>query len=67
MPKADNYICPRCEYNTPLKKSMKRHFYENKNPCSDRTGLELTDEIKEKVVCLRIHQKQTNFVKQIIQ
>lgn len=50
MPKADNYVCPRCEYNTPLKRLMKRHLYEKKNPCSDRTGLELTDEIKERVL-----------------
>jgi hypothetical protein len=29
---------------------MRKHFYELKNPCSDETGIELTDEIKEHVL-----------------
>ena len=50
MPKSEDYICPRCNYNTPLKKSMRRHFYEIKNFCISKTGLELTDEIKNDVL-----------------
>jgi len=32
---------------------MKRHLYELKNPCTNKTGLELTDEIRENVICNR--------------
>jgi len=50
MPKADNYECPRCGYCNQWKRNMKRHFYELKNPCSNRRNLELTDDIKEFVL-----------------
>ena len=50
MPKADDYTCPRCDYHTPLKRCMSRHFYEKKTPCTDKNGLDLTDEIRNKVL-----------------
>lgn len=56
MPKADDYICPRCDYHTPLKRCMSRHFYEKKTPCTDRNGLDLTDEIRGKITVIMLCQ-----------
>lgn len=60
MPKADCYECPRCGYTNQWKRNMSRHFYELKNPCSDRKGLVLTDEIKE--IVLKNHHYNINTV-----
>lgn len=38
MPKADDYTCPRCDYHTPLKRCMSRHFYEKKLLAQTRMG-----------------------------
>ena len=51
MPNPSNaYICPRCNYNTPLKRLMKRHFETLKNPCPERNAVVLTPEIIEHVL-----------------
>lgn len=50
MPRSESYICPRCRYSTPLKKSMRKHLYDLKNPCPNKTNIDMTDEIKEMVI-----------------
>ena len=44
------YVCPRCMYETSLKRLMKRHFETLKKPCPNKMSLELTDEIKNDVL-----------------
>jgi len=46
MPKSDNYVCPRCQYTTPLRRYMKKHLYDLKKPCSEKKPVTLTPEIK---------------------
>jgi hypothetical protein len=51
MPKyLQPYVCPRCNYETPLKKQMNRHFYKTKKLCPNPNNLVLTDEIKKEVL-----------------
>lgn len=46
MPNPSNpYICPSCEYTTPLKWMIKRHFEALKKPCPSKTGVVLNPEI----------------------
>ena len=45
-----NYECPRCSYQTELKKNMRRHFFRNNRSCLDNNNLELTDEIRYSVL-----------------
>lgn len=47
---AKSYVCPKCLYETTLKKRMSCHFYNLKKPCCNETGIELTDEIKQYVL-----------------
>lgn len=46
----NNYICPRCNYNTEYKKNVRRHLHDNKKTCPNNNDLELTDEIREIVL-----------------
>lgn len=50
MPKSDPYVCPRCLYETSLKKNMKKHLYDLKKTCSNKQNVTLTDEIRNIVL-----------------
>ena len=43
------YKCPRCLYETSIKRNIRRHFEESKRPCADKTGIPLNAEIWEHV------------------
>jgi len=49
------YVCPRCLYTTTLRDRMKRHFETLKKPCPNRTGVQLTNEIKNEVLLSHIY------------
>ncbi len=50
------YSCPRCNYKTKLKANMRKHLYDRQEECPGITNdIELTDEIKEKVLKNRIY------------
>ena len=51
------YTCPRCDYQTGHKYSMINHF-KRKNVCPDVNDLELTDEIKQKILDSRVYHKK---------
>jgi hypothetical protein len=68
MSKIDNnYVCPRCNYSTPLKKCIKRHLYDKKTPCPDNNNLALTEEIKEFVMINKKYHPPKNSKKSLIQ
>ncbi len=49
--KAEPYACIRCKYTTEEKYRMTNHLYKRKNECpGTRNDIELTDEIKEKIL-----------------
>jgi hypothetical protein len=57
------YTCPRCKYTTIHKNDMKRHLYNKKKDCPGSVNdIELTDEIKEKILKNRCYAvpKQNN-------
>lgn len=54
---SNNYECPRCNYHTPRKYRMSHHFEHLKNPCPNRTGLILTNEIKSEVLKNHVYIK----------
>lgn len=58
MPKDFDYICPRCNYESKIKRNMSRHFFEKKNLCANINNLDLTDEIKEYVLTHKVYHKQ---------
>jgi hypothetical protein len=50
------YTCPRCGYKTNDKRNMRRHLYKLKKICpAAENEIELTDEIKEKILTNRIY------------
>ena len=49
------YYCPRCGYKTKFKHDMTRHFNRS-GVCSSNYGIDLTDEIKMKVLVDRIYK-----------
>ena len=54
--KRDPYCCIRCDYSTPHKPSMRRHFYKlNKSCPAIKNNIELTIEIKEHILANRIY------------
>ena len=53
--KRNKYICPRCNYSTIQKSDIRTHLYR-KNICSDTNGLELTDDIREKVIINHVYR-----------
>lgn len=59
MPKSQEYICPRCDYKTLLKKCIKQHFYALKNPCPNKNNLLLTEEIKLEVLSSHYYFKSS--------
>lgn len=63
--KLKDFVCPRCGYTTNKTKDMVRHLYEIKKPCpADLNDIELTDELKEKIMIDRTIKEQaiTNIV-----
>ncbi len=52
----DNYACNRCGYKTAIKARMRRHLYCLKKICpGSKNDIELTEEIKEKILANRIY------------
>ena len=51
------YQCPRCNYQTEHKTNMRNHLYKNKKPCpATHKDLEITEDIKEKILNNRIYR-----------
>jgi hypothetical protein len=54
--KHDPYMCPRCEYKTAHKPTMRKHLYNLKKPCPGIIeDITLTEEIKESILRNRIY------------
>lgn len=50
------YTCPRCNYNTPNKTYMFKHFYTLKKICpGHKNNIELTEDIKQFILTNRIY------------
>jgi hypothetical protein len=55
--KKKNYTCPRCGYFTNHKACMRKHLYFNKKICpATENEIELTIEIKEKILTDRVYK-----------
>lgn len=67
MSSVSDYICFRCKYKTTRKSSMQDHLYNKKKICPSKsldTDIELTEEIKEKILSNRVyHPPSKKFVK----
>lgn len=50
------YKCPRCGYETPLKKCMKSHLYKKK-PCPNTLNIDLNDTIREQILVDHIYHR----------
>ena len=63
MVKKNNYLCPRCGFNSNNKYDTKRHLFNLKKTCpAINNDIELTDEIKNYILDNRIYKipiKQT--------
>lgn len=54
--KKDNYMCPRCGYESHDRSRMRRHFFEAKKKCpASRKDIELTEEVKSYILENRIY------------
>ena len=52
-----DYTCIRCNHKTKKKTDMRRHLYERKDKCpGSANDIELTDEIKEKILLNRVYK-----------
>jgi len=47
--KSMSYLCPRCNYSAIQKCDMRNHLYR-KNKCANKNSLDLTDDIRKKVL-----------------
>jgi len=55
------YQCPRCKYQTKYKSHMEKHFYKTIKPCPGSFhDIELTEEIKQKVLRNRIYEVKSS-------
>lgn len=55
LPK-DDYICPRCGYQTHHRGTMRNHLYKKLKPCrGSRNNIELTNEIKECILDNKVY------------
>lgn len=68
------YTCPRCGYQTSSKPDMRKHLYNLKKTCpGQERDIELTNEIKDKIMANRIYhieqvnQQQTQQIHQVYQ
>ncbi len=56
IPKED-FTCPRCDYKTHHKATMRNHLYKRQSPCpATKNDLELTDSIKEYILANKIYK-----------
>ncbi len=56
MTQKEPYSCIRCNYQTHEKNNMRKHLYFKKKICpGSKNDIELTDEIKEKILSNRIY------------
>lgn len=59
------YCCPRCNYQTPKKTYMDKHFYQTKKTCPGHmNNIELTEDIKQFILTNRIYKFTTDPVLQ---